>query len=281
MKHQPENAKSRKLCSLIVVIACCACLTADAQDKAGLGPPASSGPSEGARIFSAICASCHGLDGHGGERAPDIAGSRDVQKLSDAGLRKIIHEGVPGTGMPSFPSLSANKVQAVLAHLRTLQGRPPTSSLPGSPASGRLLFGKAGCSECHMVNGAGGFIASDLSVYGRTKSPGELRNVIADPNKYLGERGRVVVAIMQDGRILTGIARNEDNFSLQLQTQDGAFHFLEKSSLRDIQRRTQSLMPSDYGSRLSRQEIDDLVSYLMDASRQPVAPQPRKRKPEH
>jgi len=130
-----------------------------------------------------------------------------------------------------------------------------------------------------MVNGAGGFIASDLSVYGPTKSPGELRNIIADPNKYLGERGSVVVATMQDGRIFTGIARNEDNFSLQLQTRDGAFHFLEKSSLRDIQHRTHSLMPSDYGSRLSRQEIDDLVSYLMDASRQPVAPQPRRRSP--
>src|SRR5204863_9772322 len=104
MKHQTENAKSRRLCLLIIVGACCAYLSTHAQDKAALVPSARSPRGEGAQIFSASCASCHGLDGRGGERAPDIAGSREVRKFSDSGLAKIIHEGVPGTGMPAFRS---------------------------------------------------------------------------------------------------------------------------------------------------------------------------------
>src|SRR5919198_4978974 len=86
----------------------------------------------GARIFSATCASCHGLDGRGGERAPDIATRRDVQKLTNAALERIIRDGVPGTGMPSFRSLGTVKIRSLVQHLRELQGRSRTARVPGS-----------------------------------------------------------------------------------------------------------------------------------------------------
>ena len=271
MTYRTENTKIARFCWVFMTV-CCVCVFANAQQKT---PAATrSQQSEGAQVFSTLCASCHGLDGHGGERAPDIAVNSEVQKMSDAQIAKIIHQGVPGTGMPSFRSLGPSKIQAVLVHLRTLQGQTSSSSLAGSPAGGRsLFFGKAGCSECHMVNGVGGFIASDLSVYARTTSPAEIREVIINPNKYLGSRGNEVVATTQDGQTFTGIARNEDNFSLQLQTRDGAFHFFEKSSLCDLQHHTESLMPSYYGSRLTSQDLDDLVSYLIGVSRRHAIPQ--------
>jgi putative heme-binding domain-containing protein len=244
-------------------VCCCFCIGADAQKRAisPVGEP-------GAKLFPANCGSCHGIDGRGGERAPDIATRRDIQRLSDDALAKIIHDGVPGTGMPPFASLGAPKIQALVRQLRRLQGEDTASSLPGAPASGKsLFFGRAGCSDCHMVNGAGGFIGSDLSVYARGKAAADIRVAILNPASKSPERGRLVVATTPDGQVLTGMVRNEDNFSLQLQTKDGAFHFLEKSSLRSLERRTESLMPSDYGTRLSAQEINDLISYLIMAGR--------------
>jgi len=65
----------------------------------------------------------------------------------------------------------------------------------------------------------------------------------------------------------TGIARNEDNFSLQLQTADGAFHSFVKSDLKSLEHQPRSLMPADYGTSLSPAEIDDIVSYLMKVGR--------------
>jgi hypothetical protein len=70
-----------------------------------------------------------------------------------------------------------------------------------------------------------------------------------------------------DGRTFTGIARNEDNFSLQLQTIDGAFHFFEKSNLQRVEHQPESLMPSDYASRLQPQELNDIASYLVSLGR--------------
>ena len=110
-------------------------------------------------------------------------------------------------------------------------------------------------------------MGSDLSAYARGKGAAEIRVAILNPAGKLPERGRLAVATTADGQVLTGMVRNEDNFSVQLQTKDGVFHFLEKSSLRSLERRAESLMPSDYGIRLSAHDLDDLISYLMMSGR--------------
>jgi hypothetical protein len=65
---------------------------------------------------------------------------------------------------------------------------------------------------------------------------------------------------------MEGLIRNEDNFSVQFQTEDGSFHLFQKSELRSLELRENSLMPTDYGERLSAGELDDLASYLITAS---------------
>ena len=70
-------------------------------------------------------------------------------------------------------------------------------------------------------------------------------------------------ATARSGEKYTGRVRNEDNFSLQLQTLDGMFHFLAKSEIETLEYSAQPLMPSDYGSTLSPDELNDVVSYLM------------------
>ena len=140
--------------------------------RCGAPSPAGSGNTvEGQRIFSSSCAACHGLDARGGDRGPDIASKREVQQLPDEALLRIIQNGKAGTGMPAFGSLGVAQIQAVVRHLRSLQGRVAEVELPGDPERGRgLFFGKPGCSQCHMANGEGGFIGSDLSSYAGARS---------------------------------------------------------------------------------------------------------------
>jgi putative heme-binding domain-containing protein len=118
-----------------------------------------------------------------------------------------------------------------------------------------------------MVAGSGGFIASDLSGYARSHSVEEIRKAITNPNQGRDAHTRSVMAITRDGQKYAERIRNEDNFSLQLQTLDGTFHFLLKSNLERLEYNSQSLMPSDYGSTLSPRELDDVVSYLINASK--------------
>jgi len=226
---------------------------------------------QGQKLFASSCAGCHGLDGRGGERAPNIAKRREVQRLTDTELIRTVQEGIPGTGMPAFRSLGKPGIAAVVGYLRTLQGGGATAALPGDPQQGKLIFfGKGRCSDCHMAAGQGGFIATDLSSYAHDLGAFEIRSAILEPNR----QDRSVVAITHSGDKYAGIARNEDNFSLQVQTLDGAFHFLMKSELHSLESQPEPLMPSDYGSTLTRHELNDLISFLMQSARgsKPEAP---------
>jgi cytochrome c oxidase cbb3-type subunit 3 len=236
---------------------------------------------EGRQAFENRCAGCHGIDGRGGERAPDIATSAKTQRRSDSALVQIISNGIPAAGMPAFSAMDASTTRALVRYLRFLQGKSGSVARPGNPQSGRaIFFARARCSECHLAAGAGGFIASDLSSYGRSRPVEEIRDAIVKPNQPSNApRGTVTVAT-HAAQTITGVLRNEDNFSLQLQSFDGAFHLLMKSGIASIKRDGNSLMPADYGSTLSAAELNDLVSFLMSVAQQDKSSRdPKKNEP--
>jgi cytochrome c oxidase cbb3-type subunit III len=217
----------------------------------------------GKRIFESTCASCHGLNGRGGERAPDIAKRPEVVRLSDSETLKVLREGILSKGMPSFSALGQEKLSEVLTYLRSLQGKGKAPVDPATAAEGKKIFsGKGGCMECHMVRGSGGFIAPDLSGYGASHSADDIRNFIVNPEKRPGFHKGLAKATTKDGQQISGLVKNEDNFSVQLQSLDGTFHLLEKSSLSELTFDATPVMPSDYGSKLSKTELDQLVGYL-------------------
>ena len=249
--------------SLAVLFGCAAFAFAKSTNRSS--PPQGANPDSASalRIFASNCAGCHGLDGKGGERAPDIVTRPNVRQLSDSQLLEILQKGIPEKSMPSFSYLDEAVLRSLVAHLRTLQGNPATAKLSGDARRGRgLFFGKAECSRCHMVRGQGGFFGSDLTGYSRGRSPEVIRDAIVFPNRDTDPRNRTVIAVLPSGKTLEGIARNEDNFSIQLLTQDGTFYSLSKSKLKNLSYRKESPMPADYGTRLSASEIDHLVSYL-------------------
>ena len=169
--------------------------------------------------------------------------------------------------MPAFHSLGSPGIAAVVKYLRGLQGRGQPSTLPGVAERGHaLFFGRAGCSSCHMVGGEGGFLASDLSAYGKTHSVAEIRSAIANPGRDSALRAKNAVLVTKDGTRLEGIVRNEDNFSVQLQSKDGAYHFIDKSEMKEMHYDPTPVMPN-YETSLSRSDLDDVVSYLVSAAR--------------
>src|ERR1700761_3200455 len=172
----------------------------------------------GAPIFATNCAGCHGADGRGGEHAPNIATAPEVQHMLDRELAGIIRYGIAGAGMPAFSSLKQQEVADVVSYLRILQGRGDIVKLPGDPKQGEALFyGKSQCSGCHMVNGKGGFIASDLTYYGAQAKPDQMRAIILDPDKNLPADKKATTVVTTAGQKITGMLRTNSNFSLALQ----------------------------------------------------------------
>jgi cytochrome c oxidase cbb3-type subunit 3 len=231
----------------------------DARNKAARMP--------GQRVFDSNCAGCHGLDGRGGDKGIDIVDNLAAHNLTDAKLRGIIAKGIAGTSMPAFPELNQQQVRNIIGYLRSLQGSAGARDLPGDAARGRtIFFGSAGCSNCHTLSGSGGFLGPDLSSYGTNSSVTAIRDAITRRARVEPAGYRSAVLTTLQGERLEGVIRNEDNFSIQFLTKDGAFHFFQRADLQKVDSSGHSLMPSDYGHRLSASDLNDLVSYIIKSA---------------
>ncbi len=250
-------------------ILACSVLSASAQEQTSTTQhrTAAAKLSDGKRLLASNCAACHGIDGKGSERAPNIVENPRIRQLTDAQLARIINNGITGTGMPAFHSLSGSQIDELIAYLRSSGGTAKAVALPGDPKKGEpVFFGQAECSQCHMIAGRGGFIASDLTDYARTHSAEQIRSAILDTGSGNKGQARLATATLRTGEKFVGRVRNEDNFSLQLQSMDGTFHFISKSELEKLDYAPQPLMPTNFGSSLTASELNDLISYLLTVS---------------
>lgn len=254
------------------------CLSiSSAQEHPARKAAATHNASAGKSSFNSSCAACHGLDGRGGDKAPNIATSTRIQHLSDTELSGIISNGIPGTGMPAFHSLTQKEIQGLVAYVRSLQGKGEARALPGNPVHGKeVFFGKGECASCHSISGHGGFLGPDLTNHAATSSPAAIRDEIVKSPRVPPLGYRAATLTTSNGERLEGLIRNEDNFSVQLQTKDGSFHFFRKADLQKLEYSGGSLMPSDYRSRLTEGELNDLASYLMTTPDVTKAAAPRK-----
>ena len=229
----------------------------------------------GAQRFMEYCAGCHGADGRGGDKAPPLVAPSIKAKRSDSELFRIVHDGTRG-GMPPFAQIGEANISAVLQYVRRLSGNatetgaPAEAAVTGDVDAGRALyFGKAQCSNCHLMQGKGGFIANNLTNYGRTRGVEAILQAITNPDNPLVPSSEVAIATTNTGQKITGVLRNEDAFTLALQTEDGRFHLLARSDVIDVHYTERSLMPREYGKRLTSTELNDIVSFMIAESRRP------------
>lgn len=82
-------------------------------------------PEEGARLYAAACASCHGAQGEGGE-GPALANPVLLETAGDTYLSETIRRGRQGTTMPAFdvPSLThraltPEEIESVVTFIRS------------------------------------------------------------------------------------------------------------------------------------------------------------------
>src|SRR5262245_4891627 len=183
----------------------------------------------GAKLFSGSCAGCHGPDGGGGARGPNLVRRSLWHPLSDDAIFQVIRNGVPGTDMPPT-KLGDDQTWNLVAFIHALTGPASSNSVPGDPAAGKTVDwgNKAGCSGCHSIRGQGGRMGPDLTNVGGTRPLAVIRESIVEPAKdlfYLGNEAATV--LFKNGQTLSGVAKNRSNYSLQLVDTKGILHLIQ------------------------------------------------------
>lgn len=222
----------------------------------------------GQKRFRAGCAACHGANAEGG-RGPNLNESPNLRRMSDEQLFATIRHGIPGTDMPASP-MPDSSVWEVAAFVRSLSLPAFLTPVKGNLEAGsELFFGKAQCSGCHMVRGKGGYIGPDLTNIAAMSTDKQLRESILDPSARITPGFTGVTVELKNGNHIQGVAKNNSNYSLQILDANGTLHLLNKQDLKEVEFRKKSIMPDNYGQRLSPEELENILSFL---SRQVVRP---------
>lgn len=216
---------------------------------------------QGARLFAAQCASCHGSAGDAIPGA-NLRTGQLRRASSDDDLSRLITSGIPGTGMPPH-KFSAPELVALVAYIRTMRDFDSRSVPLGDPARGKALFeGKGACLNCHSVGARGRRVAPDLTAIGNLRSAATLERTLVEPTANMLPFNRSVRAVTKDGRIIGGRRLNEDTYTVQLIDDEERLVSLDKAELREYTVLKTSAMPS-YGDTFSAQELADVLAYLL------------------
>ena len=226
-------------------------------------PAALAQSTEGEQLYMGSCSGCHGKTGEGSQ-GPSLLSGR-ASRLDDRALLDVIRNGLPGTSMPNFP-LAEEKITHIAAFVRSLTAPAISAQVGGDPSRGRAyFFGEGKCSGCHMIGGAGGYPGPDLSNVGAERTAHQLRESVMKPSARIADGYRGVSAVLRGGRTVKGVAKNFNNYSVQIVDGSGRLHLLQRSELTGVELMEESMMPAITNGDL----VTDLVAFL---ARQTIRP---------
>jgi len=218
---------------------------------------ASAAADTGKDLFERHCALCHGIGGTGG-RGPALTRPKLSRASNNAGLRKIIQEGIDPE-MPGLWFLDDEAADLIAAYVTDL-GKLPAEKPAGDPVKGEAVYKTQACAGCHTLGGSGTPYGPDLSDIGARRSAAHLQQALLKPDATLPEGFLMLQVRKADGSAIEGVRVAETNFTIYVRDIRGQIHSFPTSGLSIERLPGKTPMPA-YAS-LSMTERDDLVAFL-------------------
>ena len=137
----------------------------------------------------------------------------------------------------------------------------------GDEQLGRAIFAKT-CQRCHVLYGVGAKVGPDLTGSNRANLDYLLSNIV-DPSAVMAKEYRQSVLVTVDGRVVTGIVREENDKAVTVQTAD-AVVVVPQNEIEERTANDKSMMPDDQLKPFSDFEFRSLVAYLTGPRQTPL-----------
>jgi putative heme-binding domain-containing protein len=186
---------------------------------------------------------------------------RQIQSFNDSRLNaslNALHAEVAST--------AANKASLIARYKGMLDSNDHP---PADAGRGRAVFSGL-CQQCHRLFDAGGDVGPDLTGSDRANPDYILENVL-DPSATVGRDFTVSTIATTDGRLISGILREQSPASVTIQTTTERI-VIPREDIEQYKPSNISMMPEGQLERLTPQEIRDLFAYL-GAKRQVPMPE--------
>lgn len=132
---------------------------------------------------------------------------------------------------------------------------------------GRSLFRAANCVGCHQLGGEGKAFGPDLAkLDDKKRTPEAVLKAIIEPSADIEDKYRSRIFQLESGAVVTGMVTHEDAQTIHVMVDPLAKSeptIFEKSEIEGEKTSAVSTMPQGLLNKLSREEILDLVGYVL------------------
>jgi putative heme-binding domain-containing protein len=182
--------------------------------------------------------------------------------LSATELERLVGHYPDSVRADAAPLLATFNEQATqrVAKLDALS----SDATAGDAPRGRDVFfsRKAGCSSCHRIGSEGAPVGPDLSKIGSIRQPRDLLESIVFPSVSFARGYEPYAVVTSDGRVANGIVAREATDEIVLRTTDLSEIRVRRNEIDEMQQSRTSIMPQGLETRLTAEELRDLLAYL-------------------
>ncbi|MEO2018108.1 MAG: family 16 glycoside hydrolase [Fuerstiella sp.] len=165
--------------------------------------------------------------------------------------------------VPELPKPAGPGKDWSLGEVRTLAQVGLTNR---SFANGQKMFAATRCILCHRFAGDGGATGPDLTqLAGRFKIDA-LTEAILDPSKVISDQYKASTVVTTAGKSVSGriVSENDEQISVLTDPEDSTkIVDIRKDDIDEILASTTSIMPGNLLKPLNREEVLDLLAYLL------------------
>jgi putative heme-binding domain-containing protein len=136
---------------------------------------------------------------------------------------------------------------------------------------GKQIFTVANCVACHRLQGVGNTFGPDLTKLDPKWKPADILNEILTPSARINEKYQTNVFELGSGKVVTGLVLEETPETLKIienPLASASPTVIRRGDIVDRQRSKTSMMPKGLLDKLTRDEILDLVAYVVAGGRQ-------------
>ena len=196
-----------------------------------------------------------------------VASLNEAQK---AALKEVLaKQPVRKTALENLGEIFAGRNETVWS-LDELAAEAQAALQHRNYARGQKMFAAAGCYACHRFQNQGGMTGPDLTTAGRRYSVRDLLDQILNPSKVINDQFSSVNVLTDDGKIVSGVIvnlgvqRNGAGIVLNTDLTDPNQRVtIDRNTIEEMVVSKISAMPSGLLNRLTKDEIFDLLAYLL------------------
>lgn len=170
-----------------------------------------------------------------------------------------------------LPASAAAPVRSFVRMWSTAELAQAADTLQGRSAEqGQAVFASAGCIKCHRLGEVGSVLGPDLTKIAERYRGSRLLQQILEPSHEINKQYQTWVAVLQDGRAVSGLKLEESAESVTLlpnPLKPETKLVLPRGEIEELEASMISTMPANLLITYSRDEILDLLAWIQAGGR--------------